>query len=294
MIDIKELMNTIIEKSWDRTLEDVGACISYHHAEAFLQCPKNVFYKNMIPAYARAVGIDSPFSTLDKGEKVFSPFSADALGKALMAGLKTGSAKGALDFYHEAVGYDAINALSDDDKIKISELERELCNRVSICLKELHEYFDAVEYETEIRLESKAKRRNITFAGEVDVLVHGKLGDFVVEIKNTGNPGWIIAKSGQAEYYKRLLLTNGYKVAGAFYMLLPSWYDKDGKAIFATIDDVQIKEGNKNLTEYWKAFDVMMTLPLRPSAWEPAKKYPIPKCKTCAQRKNCEITLGGK
>lgn len=288
MINNKEFFERIIEYSKTKTLESVGACLSYHHAEAFLQCPRNVFYKNAIPAFCRAVGIDF-YGLNNSDEKVLSPFSADALGKALMAGLKTGTAKGALDDYHERVGYDAINALSDNDKIKVAELERELCNRVSLCLYHIHEYFDAVEYETEIRLEYKGKRRNITLAGELDLLVHGKLGTFLVEVKNTGNPGWIIAKSGQLEYYNRLLKENGYKIDGSFYMLFPAWYDKEGKSIFATNDDIQIKEGNKDLTEYWDAFAELMALPLRPDAWEPTKKFPIPKCKTCAQRKTCEI-----
>lgn len=290
-ISQEALYKEMEQKAKNKTLVDVNAKVSYHYVEAYMQCPLNVFRKNCLYSFAEAVGEVDNLKAKQGDARPLAINSRDALGKALMAGVKYGRAQDAIDEYRRLIfttrTYDDLTV---QEKIQVAEFERELCNRVGVVLSLVRSYFKADSYDAEVSFEWAAAHTNITLTGQADLITHSKFGDFIVEIKNTGNPGWIVAKSCQVAYYEKIAKATGHNITGGFYLLLPPWYDNDGKNIFAIAADAQIREGNKDLTEFWKALRNLITTPLN------IENFPghpgIAKCKTCAQRNSKLCTAG--
>lgn len=274
----------------DKTLQNIGATVSYHHAEAFIQCPRNVFYKNALKIFAHSQNIPIEF---ENNKATYTLTSADALGKSFMVGVNTCRLSNALTELRALTQYDIKLAnMSEQERKQYYELEQELENRIFLLSRIMREYFLSSKYDNEVIIEYHARKPPLVYMGVVDIVAHTRLGDFLIEIKNTNNPTWIINKSGQLDFYKRLFEVNNKEVAGAFYILFPAWFDKNGEIIHATRENVLIEKGKGNADQYIFALDVMTKLPLNKERWIITPKYPINKCKTCQQRFMCKREKG--
>ena len=242
------------------TLADIpGAYVSYHHAEGYNNCPLSVYYKNV----CRAVDVAEHGHTMQgKVSKAFAGDSPDLLGKAFGIGLQYGVER-AIEYYKEGA------------KTYNEDMVQELIHRINWLKSRL----DArcrmgghIEYEVPLRGEYKG----VNIVGTADAVFYDKDKTVILEIKHTNNARWILAVSGQCEFYKTML--ESVAPVDAFYVLFPSWQVKEASA--------EIQRGNGNLKFYYEALDKIISTPLDPIYW-PCRGE-IPRCKTCPVNKLCK------
>ena len=261
-------------------IKDVHGRVSYHVAETFKACPRAAFYKNAVLIGCNALGRE-----VKMNKHIYSATSADALGKALMAGFAAGSREVAIEKYHELI----------DGKETDPALEAEILNRLELLENCITSVLGAESIEPEYPIEWYDEKDGITYTGQADAVVSGKHGTFVVEVKNTNSPGWIKGYSGQVDYYRRLLIKTGMKIDGGFYLLFPGWFDRDGVMIHATKIDIHVADTD-SATDYIRLLKYIVTIPLDEIAWPCSEKASInyQKCRTCQCRFDCEKELDKK
>lgn len=206
-----------------------------------------------------------------------------------MSGVNSLRLSSALTELRALTQYDLkIANMSESERINYYKLEKELENRIFLFSHIMRSFFLSSKYESEVQISYNDKKSGLEFVGVVDVVAHTRLGDFLIEIKNTNNPHWIINSSGQLDYYTRLFKANNKEIAGAFYVLFPAWFDANRNLIHATENNTIIKKGLGNADKYLIALDLMTKLPLQKEKWIITPRYPIHKCLTCQQRFMCK------
>lgn len=284
-IPCKDLWKEKLHLCRDLTLAGIGAPLGYHMGESFLQCPHSVFWKNAI--WLWAVWANQTPETTDKA---YDYRSSDALGKALMAGIESGNPADAVSHYESIIATDEMTVA---DVNLMSALERELSQRVTLILKKIYA-LNPTEVEFERKFEWTAPPRGdkpaLTYNGAADIVVHAPLGPFIIEVKNTDNPGWIINHSGQVDYYCRLGRATGFTTGGGYYYLLPGWLHGNINGSFGGINhaySVQSEPAHDgSATPYIRAINTLAEIPLNPDLWALPDKY-INRCKTCQARRYC-------
>lgn len=244
-----------------------GTELSYHMAEGYLRCPRSILWKTAYYSAAKALG-----KAPESGSGYFTGYSRDLLGKALMIGLKEGSAEAARDYY---------TASTDSPAEPLAEEMERRVHGVAEALRKLSGG-SAVYFEKEIT----STWHGMKMKARIDAVIQraGKL--FPVEIKCTGNPEWIETHSGQLAAYQSLLTRMGEKAEKGAYILLPPWYDKHWTVIRAQSAAIKAP-GNQDLRPYREAIRKAAFTPLDEKLW-PAPNHPIRRCETCQVRERCK------
>lgn len=282
-----ELWAEALKVCGNDTLAGIGAPLGYHMGESFLNCPRSVLWKNALWQWANKHPDYLPQKSSERG---FAFNSRDLLGKALMEGVQHNSQDAAIAYYRAHLNTEQIKPWEEQT---IPFIEDELCMRVAMIWGELRRFpgYRGIEFE---RAFTYSAPNGLIYNGAADAVVYCNLGPIFIEIKNTNNPRWVKAESGQIDYYCRIAAACGMPNGGGLYFLLPGWFDDNKTLINAARVEMYPPEQTRDslgqmrgkADKYIRAINTLARIPLQVELWG-KPDAPFNRCKTCQARYCC-------
>lgn len=254
------------------TYREVGGWVSFHYIEGYQQCPYYVLHKHLWHGAAEALKIPDRLGWRDD---IFSASSADLLGKALMAGVASGT-DAAAETYRKGLKPTADRTEASAYLPLIQARSEEASNLLSSLAEG-----DEIAVEVPFSKIWQQGQKSLHVRGHIDALIGREDGVDIVEIKCSDNPGFIRHASMQCFFYNYMLEALGHKVRRAYYILFPSW--KQPSAEGQIIEAPPRSERQKK--KFFQQASTLLDTPLAPELW-PVKGNPK-KCGTCQFRGRC-------